>query len=128
MEILQIVALGIVATSLVLVIKAQKPEIAVQVSIITGIIIFMLVASKLSAVIHFLTGFTKKVNMDMTYLSTLLKIIGIAYITEFGAEVCKDAGERSIASKIELGGKVIIIVMAVPIITSLLDLIIKIMP
>jgi stage III sporulation protein AD len=58
----------------------------------------------------------------------VLKITGIAYIAEFGAEVCKDAGEGSIASKIELAGKVTIIVLAVPIITSLLDLIIKVMP
>jgi len=61
-------------------------------------------------------------------MSTILKIIGIAYIAEFGAEVCKDAGEGAIASKIELAGKVIIIVLAAPIITSLLDLIVEIMP
>lgn len=128
LEILQIIGLAIIATVVILVIKAQKPEMAVQVSIATGIIIFLLIASKLSAVIDYLRSFTEKVNIDLVYFTTLLKIIGIAYIAEFGAEVCKDAGETSIASKIELAGKVIIIVMAVPIITSLLELVIKIMP
>jgi stage III sporulation protein AD len=52
----------------------------------------------------------------------------LPYIAEFGAEICKDAGESAIASKIELAGKVIIVVMAVPIITSLLDLVLKVMP
>lgn len=128
MEILQIIAIAIIATIIIAILKAQRPEIAVQVSIVTGIIIFLLVASKLSAVIDFLRRFTEKANIETVYFTTLLKIIGIAYIAEFGAEVCRDAGESSIASKIELAGKVIIVVLAVPIITSLLELIISIMP
>lgn len=128
MEILQIVGLGIIATIAVIVLKAQKPEIAVQVSILAGVIIFFLAAGKLSAVIELLRSYSGKVSINSTYISTLLKIIGIAYITEFGAEICKDAGEGSIASKIELAGKVVIVVLAVPIITSLIDLVIKIMP
>jgi len=128
LEILQIVGLGIVSAVIIIVLRAQKPEIAVQISIITGIVIFMLVASKLSSVLDMLQSFSDKARMDTVYFTTVLKIIGIAYIAEFGAEVCKDAGEASIASKIELAGKVIIVVLAVPIITSLLELITRIMP
>lgn len=128
MEILQIVGLGVVATVLIIVLKAQRPELAVQVSIMTGIVVFLMIASKLATVLEVLDSFTRKVNIDTAYLSTVLKIIGIAYIAEFGAEVCKDAGESAIASKIELAGKVVIIVLAMPIITSLLDLIIDVMP
>ncbi len=128
MEILQIVGLGLIAAVVIAVLKVQRPEIAIQISIITGIIIFLFIAGKLSAAIELLNEYSRKVSIDFMYLATLFKIVGIAYIAEFGAEVCRDAGESSIASKIELGGKVIIVVMAVPIITSLLDLIIKIMP
>lgn len=128
MDILQIVCIGIVAVALSSVIKVQKPELALQVSIITGILIFMLVAVKLSAVIDFIKTFSHKADIDSTYITILLKIVGIAYIAEFGAEVCKDAGESSIASKIELAGKVTIVILAVPIITSLLDLVVKLMP
>ncbi|HEX2926322.1 MAG TPA: stage III sporulation protein AD [Ruminiclostridium sp.] len=128
MDILQIVCIGIVAVALSSVIKAQKPELALQVSIITGILIFMLIVVKLSAVIDFIKTFSQKADIDSSYITILLKIVGIAYISEFGTEVCKDAGESSIASKIELAGKVTIMVLAVPIITSLLDLIVKLMP
>lgn len=128
MQIFQIVGIGIVATILILVIKKHSPEIAIQVSILSGIVIFILVASKLSAVIDLLRNYADKANIKPAYFTTVLKITGIAYIAEFGAEVCKDAGEGSIASKIELAGKITIIVLSVPIITSLLDLIIKIMP
>lgn len=128
MEILQIVGLGLIATVIIVILKVQRPEIAVQVSIITGILVFFMIAGKLFAVVELLKTYSKKASIDSMYINILLKIIGIAYIVEFAAEICKDAGESSIASKIELAGKVIIIVLAVPIITSLLDLIIKIMP
>lgn len=128
MDILQIIGLAIVATVIIAVLKVQRPEIAIQISIAAGIIVFVMILGKITAVIELLNSYADKVNIDTIYLSTLLKIIGIAYIAEFGAEVCKDAGEGAIASKVELAGKVVIIVLAVPIITSLLDLIISIMP
>ena len=127
-DILQIIGLAIVATVIIAVLKVQRPEIAIQISIAAGIIVFAMILGKITAVIELLNSYADKVNIDTIYLSTLLKIIGIAYIAEFGAEVCKDAGEGAIASKVELAGKVVIIVLAVPIITSLLDLIISIMP
>lgn len=128
MQLLQIVGIGIVATVIIIILRVQKPEIAVQASIVTGVVIFMLLASKLSAVIDLLESYADRADIKPVYFTTVLKITGIAYIAEFGAEVCKDAGESAIASKIELAGKVTIVVLAVPIITSLLDLIIKVMP
>jgi stage III sporulation protein AD len=127
-EIIQIVGLGIIATVFIVLLKSIKPEIAMLISIITGVVIFAIVAGKLSSIVEVLNGIADRAGVDMAYLSTLLKIIGIAYIVEFGAEICKDAGESAIASKIELAGKVAIIFLAVPIITALLDLIIKVMP
>ena len=128
MQMIQIVGVGLVATVLIIILRRQKPEIAVQVSIMTGVVIFMLLASKLSAVIDLLEDYADKAQIKPIYFTTVLKITGIAYIAEFGAEICRDAGEGSIASKIELAGKVIIVVLAAPIITSLLDLIIEVMP
>lgn len=128
MQILQIIGIGIVAAVIIIILRAQKPEIALQISVVTGIVIFMLLASKLAAVVEVLESFADKADIKPIYFTTVLKITGIAYIAEFGAEVCKDAGEGSIASKIELAGKVTIVVLAVPIITSLLDLVIKVMP
>jgi len=128
MQIVQIVGIGLVATVLIIVLRRQKPEIAVQVSIATGAVIFMLLVSKLSAVIELLGDYADKAEIKPSYFTVVLKITGIAYIAEFGAEICKDAGESAIASKIELAGKIIIAVLAAPIITSLLDLIIEVMP
>jgi stage III sporulation protein AD len=128
MQILQIIGIGIVAAVIIIVLRTQRPEIALQASIVTGMVIFLLLASKISAVVEVLESFADRADIKPVYFTAVLKITGIAYITEFGAEVCKDAGEGSIASKIELAGKVTIVALAVPIITSLLDLVLKVMP
>ena len=125
---MQIVGIGVTATVIIAVLKVQRPDLALQISVITGIIIFLIVAGKLAAAISLMRTYASRSNLGTAYFSTLLKITGIAYITQFGAEACRDAGEGAIASKIELAGKSIIIVAAMPIITSLLDLVMKIMP
>jgi stage III sporulation protein AD len=125
MDIMKIVGIGIIATVLAVVLREQKPEIALQVSIVTGLIIFVFVITKLNSVVTVLKYFASKTNIDLLYFTTILKVIAIAYITEFGAQVCKDAGESSIASKIEFGGKVLIMIMAIPILAALMDIITK---
>ncbi len=128
MEILQIVGLGVIAAILSIIVKDQRPEIAMQISIVAGIIIFALLASNLRIVLRLLEGIASRADINLTYVSTIVKVIGIAYIAQFGAEVCKDAGESAIASKIEFAGKVLIVVMAAPIILALLNLLIEMVP
>lgn len=128
MDILKIVGVGIIATTLSVVLKQQKPEFAIQISIVTGIVILSFVLEELSYVVRILEDLSRRANLDSLYFSTVLKVVGIAYIAEFGSQVSKDAGESSIASKIELGAKVIIMMMSMPILMSILDLIIKIIP
>ncbi|QUH20690.1 stage III sporulation protein AD [Alkaliphilus sp. B6464] len=128
MEIFQIVAIGLVATILSVLIKNEKPEIGLYISLVAGVIIFLFIATRLQSVIEILSQLANKINIDSIYLSTILKIVGIAYIAEFGAQICKDAGEGVMASKIEFAGKILIMVMAVPILVSLMDLIINMVP
>ena len=71
---------------------------------------------------------SNKTAINNEFLSLLIKITGIAFLTEFAVSICKDSGEAAIATKIDIGGKVIIIGMSVPIISALLELIIKVLP
>ncbi|MTI65429.1 MAG: stage III sporulation protein AD [Firmicutes bacterium] len=128
MEILQIVGIGMIATVLSVILRQERPEFALQVSVVTGIIIFLFVITKLTYVVQVLNNLAERVDIDFIYFSTILKVIGIAYIAEFGAQISRDAGEGAIAAKIELAGKILILVLSMPILIALLDLIIKIMP
>jgi len=128
MEIFQIVGLGLIATILIVILKSNKPEFAILVSIVTGIIIFSMILSKLVFVVDTINSLSNKVDVNISYFNTILKIIGMAYIVEFASQISRDAGQDSIAMKIELGGKVMIMVLALPILLALMDLIIKILP
>lgn len=128
MEIIQIVGLGLIATVLILVIKEQKPIFAFLLATFTGIVIFLYLINQVRIVIQTLELLAEKSNVNTIFLKTILKIIGIAYIAEFGAQIVRDAGQESIASKIELAGKMLILVMAVPIITVIIDTVLKLLP
>jgi stage III sporulation protein AD len=128
MEIIQVIGLGFVVMLLILVVKQQRPEFAVQLSITLAVVIFLLVLSKISLVLDLFSDLAAKANISQMYLNTILKIIGIAYITDFGAQVCRDAGESAVAGKIEFAGKIMVMILAVPIIALVLDTIVKLIP
>ncbi|SFX06271.1 stage III sporulation protein AD [Thermoactinomyces sp. DSM 45891] len=128
MEILQVVGLGLITTILILVVKEQKPIFAFLLATFVGITIFLALAGKIADVIRILENLATQAHVNNLFLETILKIIGIAYIAEFGAQVTRDAGQGSIASKIELAGKVLIMVMAIPIITVIIETIVSILP
>jgi stage III sporulation protein AD len=126
-EILQIVGAGLVVTVLILVIKPQRPELALQVSLVFGVIVFLFMLGKISGVINVLEELSQRANINKFYLSTILKIIAVAYIAEFGAQVCRDAGEGTVAAKVEFAAKIIIMVLAIPIIVAILDSLLKLL-
>ncbi|NMA86533.1 MAG: stage III sporulation protein AD [Tissierellia bacterium] len=129
MEIFKIVSIGIIATLLsVFLRQSNRGDFALLISLVTGLIIFSFILEKLKYIIHTLNQLVRGTNVELAYFSTIIKVIAIAYLVEFGSQISRDAGEDSIANKIELGGKVIMMVLAMPILLTLMDLIIKILP
>ncbi|UYO37234.1 stage III sporulation protein AD [Bacillus zhangzhouensis] len=127
-EIIQIVGLGLIATFLALIVKEQKPTFAFMLVVFTGCVIFLYLIDQIYAMISMIEKIAASAGVNMKYVETILKIIGIAYIAEFGAQLTKDAGQGAIASKIELGGKILILVMAVPILTVIIETILGMIP
>lgn len=127
MEIIKIIGIGLIALILIIVIKQYKPEFALYISIAAGLIIFFLVMDKLSGIIDLLMNLSNKANINQDFIIILLKITGIAILSEFAISVCKDAGEAAIASKIDFGAKIIMVAISIPIIASLLEMILKVM-
>lgn len=127
-DVIKIIGIGLLALIIIVILKQYKPEFAIYVSMIAGVLILVLAIQKLTGIINLLQSLANKTYINKSFLSILLKITGIAFITEFAVSICSDAGEKAIASKIEIGSKVIIIAMSLPIITSLLELVIEILP
>ncbi|MDF0727334.1 stage III sporulation protein AD [Cytobacillus sp. S13-E01] len=128
MEILQIVGLGLIATFLALIVKEQKPTFAFMLVVFVGCVIFLFLIDQIYEIIRMLEKIALNASVNMVYVETILKIIGIAYIAEFGAQITKDAGQGAIASKIELGGKILILAMAIPILTVIIETVISLIP
>ena len=127
-DISKIIGIGLVGLIIIVILKQYKPELAIYVSMAAGVIILVYAIEELTGVINLLQSISNKTYIKSSFLKILLKITGITFITEFAVSICSDAGEKAIASKIEIGSKVVIITMSIPIITSLLELVVEILP
>ena len=128
MEILKIIGIGLISLIIIVMLKQYKPEFVIYVSLIAGALILFIVVDKLTGIINLLQSLASKASINTEFLTLLIKITGIAFLSEFAVSICKDAGEGAIANKMEIGAKIIIISMSIPIISSLLEIILKILP
>ncbi|MEE1048633.1 MAG: stage III sporulation protein AD, partial [Clostridia bacterium] len=123
MLIFKIIGIGITGAVLSILIKQYKPELAISIPILTVAVIVMMCVPYLRAVISAFEDIANRSGIEMAHMKIVIKIIGIAYVCQFASDICTDAGERAIASKIELGGRIAIITVSMPIMYNLLELI-----
>ncbi|MCL6453191.1 MAG: stage III sporulation protein AD [Alicyclobacillus sp.] len=128
MHILQLVGIGLTATVLVAVLRAQAPQFAMVVGILAGAVLLIQVVQSMEDVVRTLNNLAVSAKVNHAFLDTVLRIIGIAYIVEFAAQVARDAGESALAGKIELAGKVGIVILALPIVTDVIDAMVHLLP
>lgn len=121
MDVVRFVLIGTAGLFLCIMLKEVRPEYALYVSIATGICLLIGASDKVNYLMEMLGRMKSYLPMDTTYLNTLLKMIGITYVGQFGAGLCRDAGYSSIAGQIELISKLSILALSMPILMALLD-------
>ncbi len=119
----QIVAIGLAGTLLSLAVKAYRPEFSLYISIACGVILFMTVIAQFSDILGVISDVFSRSGYTNMYFPILLKILAIAYLTDFISQICRDAGENGIASKTEIAGKIFILYVSLPVFTSILSMI-----
>lgn len=122
MDVLKFVGIAVVAVVLISIIKNNKQEYAIQLTIVTGVVLFAYILTRLTPVLSIFESLAGKAGLADNQLGAIIKIVGIAYVADFGSEICRDAGESSIAHKVDLAGKVLILIVATPILGTVLDL------
>lgn len=127
-DVIKIVGIAFISLILIIIIKQYRPEFALYLSLIAGILILYLALDNLTNVIQLLKQICDQSGMNRQFLEILIKMTGIAFLAEFAISICKDSGESAIASKVELGSKAVIISMSIPIIYNLLEIILNILP
>ena len=128
MDIVKVIGIGLISLIIIIIVRQYKPEFTLYVSLLAGALILLFIMDKLEGIIDLLTTLSSKTAINNEFLVLLIKITGIAFLTEFAVSLCKDTGESAIASKIDMGGKVIIVSMSIPIISSLLETVVEILP
>ncbi|MEG2348289.1 MAG: SpoIIIAC/SpoIIIAD family protein [Clostridia bacterium] len=121
MEILKVVGFAIISVVLIIILNEQKKEMALILTIFAclGIMIFAL--SKMLPIIDMLNELVEKSGMNKEFLNIILKVTAIAYIVEFGKNICIDSGQSAIATKLEMTGKVLIVSLSIPLISALVN-------
>ncbi len=128
MEIAQVVGLALVTTIMLLILRQQKPVMAVVLSITFCIIMFIFLVGKMTSILSVMEELTRRAEINYFFFTTLLKILGVAYLGEFAAAICQDAGESAVAKKVEFAAKIIIAVLALPIMVAILESLMELMP
>jgi len=128
MHLVSIIGIALVTTFAVLVLRPHKPELAAIVSVAGGVIVLLMAVDALAGVMGGFLSIVNRTGVNSEVFSALLKMVGIGYLTDFAGGICTDAGNTSMAQKVSLAGKVIILVLALPIIDNLIQIIIGILP
>ena len=121
MEIIKVGILGVVGVLIAIQFKSQKPEYSIYIGIGVCILLFCYALQYLSNVAAQLQILQRYMETGQEYLTALLKIVGITYICEFSAGICKDAGYQSVASQIEVLGKLTVMFAGLPILFAMIE-------
>lgn len=125
MDLIKIVAIGIISSIIVVILKQERPEIALIVGIAAAVSILIILVNYLTEVLGVFSSIVDKTGIDQGLFSAIIKIIGVGYLAEFSAGICEDSGNKSIGEKISFGGKIIILILSLPILTAVIDVIIS---
>ncbi len=128
MEILRLCAIGIVTALLAVVLKQHKSALAMLVSLGGGCLILFYALPYMRDILAFAGEFARKTGLNTAYVGAMVRVIAVTFITECAAALCRDAGESALAAKLEIAGKLIILGLSMPIVTSLFDTVISILP
>ena len=121
MDIFKIIGIGIVGGVLSITVNQYRKEYALLVGLASVLAILFLSLGTLETAIEEISLITEKTGVDIRYFTAVIKVVGIAYITQFGAEILRDGGEGAIALKVEMAGKIFILGLTVPIVTEFLE-------
>lgn len=123
MDIFQIAGLGIIASLVLLVIRKERPELALGVALVAGLMLLTLILPRISSVISVFGDLANESGLEPLYFGIILKVLAISYVADFASAICRDAGEELMASRVEMAGKVLILVSALPIVQEVLNVI-----
>ncbi|WP_017187552.1 stage III sporulation protein AD [Alkalibacillus haloalkaliphilus] len=128
MPFLQMLSVIIVAAILIIVVREKNHSIGFLLTLLTGTLVFFFILNQIGELISVFQQVTSRMNVSLLHLDTIFKVIGVAYITEFASQVLRDANLASIAIKVEIVGKLFILLIALPIFITVIETLLSFIP
>lgn len=125
MEILLFFGITLVSLIFIIILRREYEEYAVLLSALVGVVILLRLIGRLTELIQVFIYLAQKARVQPDYLATIFKVLGVAYLSGFGAQICKDAGESALGLRLELAGKIIILFMAVPVMVAIFEMVLR---
>ena len=125
--ILKIIAIAIITSIASLIVKSVRNDFAIMIAITGGIVILVMVLSYLTGIFDTMKEIVNMSGISSSLYTLILKIVGIGYLIEFTAGLCSDTGNSGLGDKVLLGGKIIILIMALPIVTNIMQIIMELL-
>lgn len=120
MDIVQVAVIGVLGTLMAIQFKGGKSEYGMYIGVAVSLFIFLNIISRLTVIIDTIQDICSGMNLNISYISAMVKMLGITYIAEFASGICKDAGYQTIAQQIEIFSKLAILALSMPILSALL--------
>lgn len=127
MDIFKIISFAFVALFMIIIIRQDKPNYALFISLVASVLILIFLLPNITMIIKLIKDFTFKSQLDFIYIDVVFKVIGISFLATLCSEICRDAGENALAKHVELAGKVLILILSIPILTAVFESILEIM-
>jgi stage III sporulation protein AD len=129
MEIIyKIIAIGLITCISVLIVKPVRNDFSVLLTVVGGIIIILFIIEYVSQIFTGLQQIVGQTGVNGSLFKLILKIVGIGYLAEFTSSICSDAGVGGLGDKVLFGAKIVILAMALPIVTNILEIVVGLLP
>ena len=123
MEILKIIMVALAGVTAASLVKSVRAEVSVYIALATGVILLIMILGSLTGLFEYFEAIYSRVEYGREYFPVIIKVLVIAYLSDFTAQLCKDAGQAAIGTKVEMAGKVMIFLISVPVLASVTGLI-----
>lgn len=122
MDLFAIIGTALISAAICVLLLQYKSEYAMLVSLCCGIVLFLMIISSLKPAIETMSELMQKANINLSYVKAIVKTLGVCYVTQLAADSCRDVGQSAIASKVELAGKVFIVLISLPLFNELVEI------
>lgn len=125
MDIFLFFGITLITLIFITILRREYEEYAVLLSALVGVVILLRLIGRLTELVQVFTYLAQKAQVQPDYLATIFKVMGVAYVAGFGAQICKDADESALGLRLELAGKIIILFMAVPVMVAIFEMVLR---